>query len=118
MQCRSSASTAGVAFRAATRAISGSIAMRAFMISIGLVRRAIEATSEALSIGRLPTKVPLPTWRHSNPSPCSVVSARRSEARVRPSLFGEFPLGRQASVIPQRGAGQEVAQATQCLGIQ
>ncbi len=95
MQWRNSAIAVGVAFSAATRAISGSIEMRALTISIGLVRRAIEATSEAVSIGRLPAKVPLPTWRQTTP---------RSAGSSRPGAGtpGSGPGGRR---VPAREEG-------------
>ena len=77
---------AEVALSAAMRATSGSSTRRVRITSVGLVRRVIAATSAMVSIGRLPMKVPLPTWRQIWFSDSRTASALRRPARVTPRV--------------------------------
>jgi hypothetical protein len=85
MQARISAICAGVALSAAMRATSGSINRRVRITSAGLVRRTMASMSDTVAMGRVPMKVPLPTWRQICPSDSSTASACRSPARDTPS---------------------------------
>ena len=62
----------------------------------GLVRRVTSVRSCTVSTGRLPTKVPRPTWRQIRPSASRSASARRSVPRLTPEFLGEMALRRQA----------------------
>ena len=104
-QPRIASMSARTAWIAASRASSGSMAMRASSTCAGLASLPRKATSARLCTGRAPMKVPRPTWRQIRPSASSTASPLRRSARETPSSPAELALRRQPVVVDEATVG-------------